>query len=92
MKHYIVGLLAAILLLSPCKGFGETLSLEQISQLRKMAEQGDAKAQLGVGLMYYVGEGVTKSYSDALKWYRLAAQQGNADAQYCLGEMYANGL
>jgi len=91
MKHSIVGLLAAILLLSPCKGFGETPSLEQISQARKMAGQGNAEAQLVLGSSYYLGEVVPKSDTEALKWFRRAAQQENADAQFSLGLMHYEG-
>jgi hypothetical protein len=29
--------------------------------------------------------------SEAVKWYRLAADQGNADAQFNLGKMYSKG-
>ena len=29
-----------------------------------------------------------QDYSEAVKWYRLAADQGNATAQYNLGVMY----
>ena len=32
-----------------------------------------------------------QDYSEAFKWYRLAAEQGDASAQGILGYMYANG-
>jgi hypothetical protein len=41
--------------------------------------------------MYEKGQGVAQDYSEALGWYRKAAEQGNAIAQYNLGVMYANG-
>ena len=41
--------------------------------------------------MYYKGEGVPKNYSEAMKWYRKAADQGNAEAQFNLGVMYDQG-
>ena len=41
--------------------------------------------------MYHEGEGVSKNYEAASKWYHLAAEQGDADAQYKLGLMYSNG-
>jgi TPR repeat protein len=41
--------------------------------------------------MYNRGQGVPQDYSEAVKWYRLAAEQGSANAQYVLGIMYANG-
>ena len=41
--------------------------------------------------MYDQGEGVAQDYTEAMKWYRLAADQGNAAAQNNLGAMYING-
>ena len=58
---------------------------------RKAAEQGDAKAQFNLGLMYANGRGVRQDDAQAEQWYRKAAKQGDAKAQYNLGVMYANG-
>src|SRR5450756_2584758 len=58
---------------------------------RPLAEQGDASAQLELGVMYDNGEGVLQDDKEAVKWFRLAADQGNADAQFNLGVMYDNG-
>ena len=44
------------------------------------------------GLMYAKGDGVTQDYSEALKWFREAADQGNSDAQRQLGLMYYDGI
>ena len=44
-----------------------------------------------LGNIHYAGEGVTQSFTEAMKLYRLAADQGNARAQNNLGYMYANG-
>ena len=63
-----------------------------ITATRLAAEQGDARAQFALGLMYRDGEGVLKDDAEAVRWYRLAAEQGLAGAQYNLGFMYANGL
>jgi TPR repeat protein len=41
--------------------------------------------------MYNRGQGVPQDYSEAVKWYRLAAEQGDVKAQNNLGVMYANG-
>ena len=48
---------------------------------KQEAENGDAIAQVKLGLMYNTGEkdyGVAKNYAEALKWFRLAAEQGYA--------------
>jgi hypothetical protein len=58
---------------------------------RKAAEQGDALAQLHLGLMYEEGKGGQQDYNEALKWFRKAADQGNAPAQYNLGLIYEKG-
>ncbi len=62
-----------------------------IREWRPLAEQGDAKAQYGLGLMYNEGKHVPQDYAEAVRWYRKAAEQGYADAQYNLGIMYKNG-
>jgi uncharacterized protein len=62
-----------------------------IEKLKPLAEQGDALAQYNLGLMYYIGLGVTLDLKEAVKWYRLAAEQGHARAQDILGMMYDRG-
>ena len=42
--------------------------------------------------MYRYGVGVEKDYTEAVKWYRKAAEQERAWAQYGLGVMYESGL
>ncbi|GAB2789746.1 hypothetical protein GCM10027040_15020 [Halomonas shantousis] len=66
--------------------YGKALDL-----VRSMAEQGDARAQYSLGIMYARGQGVSRDDAEAIKWYRKAAQQGLTDAQYALGTQYANG-
>ena len=55
------------------------------------AEAGDANAQFVLGVRYDNGIGVPEDDTEAVKWYRLAADQGDADAQLNLGLMYDNG-
>ena len=55
------------------------------------AEQGNAKAQYNLGVMYDKGLGVRQDYAQAVQWYRRAAEQGHAQAQVLLGVMYENG-
>lgn len=59
--------------------------------LRPLAEQGDAKAQDKLGLMYALGQGVKQDFAEAMTWYRKAADQGDAEAQNALGDMYSFG-
>ena len=41
--------------------------------------------------MYYFGKGVQQDYTEAVKWYRKAAEKGNAKAQFNLAVTYARG-
>lgn len=59
---------------------------------RTVAEGGDPEAQNELGEMYASGEGVTKDFRQAAKWYRMAAEQGHGPAQLNLGLAYAEGL
>jgi TPR repeat protein len=42
-------------------------------------------------MMYMVGEGVVQSDTEAVRWFRAAANQGNDSAQFSLGGMYQAG-
>ena len=58
---------------------------------RKAADQGVARAQFNLGVLYDQGQGVPQDYAQAADWYRKAASQGIADAQYNLGLAYDQG-
>ena len=58
-----------------------------MEELIKKAEQGDAVAQLQLGLAYYNGDGINKNYSKAYYWFLKAIEQGNNDAQNYLGDL-----
>ena len=62
-----------------------------LAEWTPLAEQGDAAAQIELGLMYENGQGVLENDKTAVKWYTKAAEQGLADAQANLGYMYFNG-
>jgi TPR repeat protein len=66
-------------------------TMTNVEVYRKVAEQGDAKAQLKLGDMYYAGHEVPQDYSEAVRWYRKAAEQGEAAAQFYLGLNYEQG-
>lgn len=59
---------------------------EDIEKIKKDAEQGDAQAQLNLGVMYHFDQ----DYSKAIKWYLKAAEQGLAGAQLNLGNIYCD--
>jgi hypothetical protein len=62
-----------------------------LAEVKPSAEQGNAMAQFGMGLMYRNGQGVLPDYQEAHKWFSLAAEQGNGAAQFNLAMLYHNG-
>jgi TPR repeat protein len=103
MKKITVAILLALgLNLSlPCAalaGFPEGASAynarnyaQALKEITPLARAGNAEAQHLLGLMYYMGRGVTRDYKQAFQWHLKAAQQGKADAQYVVGAMYYTG-
>jgi len=84
-----------------CSGFSAAADLDSakgayeqkdyataLKEFAVLAEQGSDVAQLTVGKMYMIGEGVTVDRDQAIRWFKAAAVQGNADAQFFLGAMY----
>ncbi len=73
-KHPLMIVLALVGL---CVGaFGQSL----FPETKKKAEAGDASAQTKVGVMYLKGEGVSRDYKEAVRWFGKAAVQGDAEA------------
>lgn len=58
---------------------------------KKLAMQGDIKAQRDLGYNYKYGFTIDKDLVEALKWLEKAANQGDADAQHSLAMMYSSG-
>jgi TPR repeat protein len=52
-----------------------------ITLLRRAADQGDARSQYRLGMMYDLGLGVPLGYAEAANWLRKAASQGDDTAQ-----------
>ena len=62
-----------------------------IRLLLPLAEEGLAKAQVNLGLLYFNGQGVPQNDAEAVKWFRKAADQGDNFAQHNLGVIYDAG-
>lgn len=62
-----------------------------LSLLRPLAAQGNADAQVLLGLIYDSGLGIPQDYSEAAKWYRKAADLKSVHAYYMLAVMYGLG-
>ena len=59
--------------------------------LAQTADLEDASIQFALGMCYEFGYGVAQDESEAVKWFRKAAEQGDASAQLMLGIMYTSG-
>jgi len=62
-----------------------------VDRLTQLANGGNAKAELVVGLKYLDGDGVAANDAQAAKWLGLAAAAGEPVAQYRLGTMFERG-
>ena len=100
MKRIAIAAVLLVMLVGPARaGFDEGVTAYErgdyataLKEFRPLAEQGHAKAQSILGVMYHGGDGVPQDYADALKWHRMAAEQGYARAQLETGLMYRHGL
>lgn len=59
--------------------------------LGPLADQGNAEAQLDLGMMYLDGQGAERNPTEAYAWIRKAAEQDNMAAQGVIGQAYVNG-
>lgn len=80
-----------IILLFFATALGAVAQTTNIATLTQNAKAGDAKAQKELADAYYDGKGVTKNFTEAVKWYTKAAEQGYAKAQCNLGNCYYYG-
>jgi TPR repeat protein len=62
-----------------------------LQRVRPEAEKGDPAAQTMIGLLNYFGHGVPQDYSEARRWYELAAEQGSVIAEANLADIYGEG-
>ena len=68
-----------------------SLTSQDIVIVKRHALSGDVKAQTVLGMAYALGKVTSQNHSEAVKWYRKAAEQGFIVAQYELGVAYDNG-
>jgi uncharacterized protein len=83
-----VGFSAAADLESAKRAYHEKDYAIALKEFTVLAGQGNSDAQLILGKMYMMGQGVAKDSEQAIKWFKTAAVQGNADAQFFLGSIY----
>lgn len=58
---------------------------ERVTDLAKLADNGDPAAEYEIAMMYTHGSGVPKNATEARKWLERSAGHGNVAAQYELG-------
>ena len=70
--------LVAVFLLLATLGCGEggQVQPETADALRARAEQGDAEAQVSLGVKYGNGDGVAEDNAEAARWFRLGGGPG----------------
>jgi len=82
------GLSASADLVSAQRAYERKDYVTALKESTPLAKHGNAGAQLLLGRMYLMGQGVIKDNDQASKWFEMSATQGNADAQFMLGSMY----
>jgi localization factor PodJL len=65
--------------------------ISPLQRLAALANTGNAKGELLLGLAYLDGQGTTVNEAEAARWLERAAGQGDAVAQYRLGTLYERG-
>jgi TPR repeat protein len=60
--------------------------------LAPLAEQGNAVAQLKLGIIFSRGKVNSPDHVAALRWFTKAAENGQVEAQFELGRIYRDGL
>jgi len=73
---------------SPEETVAPASSANRMETLQKLADRGDSAAQFDVGAHYWTGDQVPQDYSQAVRWFSLAAEQGNVAAEAMLGNCY----
>ncbi len=67
------------------------LAQKALPGMKQLASDGDVRAQLYLGNLYYHGSGVERDRHEAVRWYRKAAEQGDGAAAVKIGIQYQMG-
>src|SRR5690349_14904233 len=89
-RMYSLVLLLSTLFLVHASAFAD--GRPDIQQLSELANNGNARAELALGVLYQSGKGVPRDTAKAIYWYTRAARQNNAEAAFWLGEIYKDGI
>jgi len=91
-KLILLAMLLAGFLTSPLRaGFEEGWDAYQrgdftmaMAEWKQLAQDGDARAQFNLGVLFDQGRGVMRNHVTAVHWWRKSADQGFASAQHNL--------
>jgi len=64
---------------------------DALKYYRLSAAQGDRDGQYGLGMLYFLGEGVPKNLTEARQWFALAAVQEHVYAANMMADAYISG-
>ena len=84
----MVAMLAFLLGVTAVHGAAAGELEQRFQDTLKRAQAGDVQAMYAVGETYELGMGTISSHSQALKWYRAAAEKGHPEGAYQLGYAY----
>lgn len=87
----ITGTVAADQLDDAATAFQATDYATAFALWRPLAEQGNSKAEVGLGKLYDSGFGVPKDPAQATAWFQKAANHGDAEGECIVGERYVQG-
>ena len=81
MKIRIAACLLVVCSIVSCAPSSEDRASRLFQEQFKAAEQGDAEAQVNLGLRYHGGEGVPQDDAEAYAWFAVAAANGDEQAK-----------
>ncbi len=92
----LLGLVAPALAAAATPGAGQRAFdqgrfADALAAWSPLAARGNPRAELGLGVLYDLGDGVGQDARAALGWYRKAAEAGLADAELNVAVMYDSG-
>jgi hypothetical protein len=82
-----------------CAGVEEALAAQDRGdhvtagkEFQKLADKGDPRAMMELGLMHHTGENIKQDFGKALDWYLKAFEKDFGEAYNNIGVMYRDGL
>lgn len=92
-QHCLLALvIVAALAIIGCDSKKESSEDKEFADVLRLANSGDAEAQIKAAERLFDGKGIAKDEQLALSLYEKAASQGNVSAQLKLGKIYQKGL